>query len=171
MKFQDFFNWFNGYSVDFDGKYGAQCYDLIQTWNVSWLGLPFIAGAYAYQIYNNYDPKYYTRIANGPNDIPQEGDIIVWSWYYNYAGGHTGIATGKGDVWSFEAFVQNDPTGTVSHLKTYKYDYVLGWIRPKNYNPTPLPLTDSQKLAQIKVWKNDKTIPDSDFRYKVGTIL
>ena len=98
INFKDFFNQFNNQSVDFDGVYGAQCFDLIQEWNVDWLGNPFIPGAYAYQIYNNYDPSKYIRIANGPNDIPREGDIIVWSWYYNYAGGNTGIATGKGDV-------------------------------------------------------------------------
>lgn len=37
---------------------------------------------------------------------------------------------------------------------------------------TPAPvLTDSQKLAQIKTWVGDSGIADSDFRYKVKTIL
>ena len=167
ITFKDFLDEFNNQSVDYDGVYGSQCFDLIQEWNVDWLNNPFIPGAYAYQIYNNYNPQKYTRIANGPNDVPKEGDIVVWSWYYNYAGGHTGIATGKGDVWSFECFEQNDPTGTVSHLKTYKYDYVLGWIRAKNYNPTPPPiLTKEQQMLKII----NTPISDPDFRNKVRTI-
>lgn len=36
--------------------------------------------------------------------------------------------------------------------------------------PTPV-LTDQQKLAQIKTWGLDTTIPDSDFRYKVKTLI
>ena len=47
----DFLNQFNNHSVDYDGVYGAQCFDLIQEWNVHWLGNPFIKGQYAYQIY------------------------------------------------------------------------------------------------------------------------
>ena len=170
MNFKDFLAQYNNKFWDFDKVYGNQCVDLVQFW-VKNLGLSPLTGGYAYLMYYNFDSSKYTRIPNGPDDIPKEGDIPIWSWYYNYAGGHIGIATGKGDVWSFECFEQNDPSYSNSHLKTYKYDYVLGWLRPKNYNPTPLPLTDTQKLSQIKIWRNDTTIPDSDFRYKVKTLL
>lgn len=164
LTYKQFFDQYNGKYWDFDSAWGNQCFDLIQFWAKN-LNIPPITGAYAYQIYNTADTKYFTKIPNGPNDVPREGDIIVWSWYYNYAGGHTGVATGKGDVWSFECFEQNDPTGSNSHLRTYKYDQVIGWIRPKNYTTQPV-LTKEQQMLKII----NTQITDTDFRNKVRTI-
>jgi prefoldin subunit 5 len=43
------------------------------------------------------------------------------------------VATGVGDTKTFQAFSQNDPTGSKCVLKTYNYDYVLGWLHFKNW--------------------------------------
>jgi hypothetical protein len=149
----------------------AQCFDLVLQWCVE-LGIPKTIFPFlnAYQIYTGFgtqQAQYFTRHVNGPNDIPKEGDILVWGNSYNYAGGHTGIFK-SGDVWTLNAFEQNDPTKTPSHLKIYNYNYILGWLRPKVYHQQ---LTDSQKLAKIKSWVNDTTIPDSDCRAKIKQLL
>lgn len=130
-KYDNFFKTFNNKSLDYDGYYGGQCFDLIQAWNIDWLGCPnWITGDYAYQIYGQL-PQYYDSIANTPDAIPQKGDIIVWAKAYNGFAGHTGVANGVGDTNTFECFEQNDPTGTVCHVKKYTYNNVTGWLRWK----------------------------------------
>ena len=161
-KFDDFFSQYNGQSLDYDGIYGGQCFDLIQEWNVNWLGGPFIVGEFAYQIYGQH-PNFYTSIPNTPDAIPQKGDIVVWAKSYNGFAGHTGVATGKGDLNTFECFEQNDPTGTVCHLKVYNYNHVTGWLRLKNITETTggVNVNDGKKAVQfdrIVIYLNQKGV-------------
>lgn len=158
--FDQFFNQFNGYSLDYDGYYGAQCFDLVQAWNMAWLDSPnWLVGQYAYQIYGQL-PQLYTSVPNTPDAIPQKGDIVVWSKNFNGYAGHTGVATGKGNLNTFECFEQNDPTGSPCHLKTYSYLYVVGWLRYRIIPPADITqihnvlwgtASDSAKVAQLKV--------------------
>lgn len=143
----------------------AQCFDLVLKWcseiDVPTNIFPFM---YAYQIYTDFgteQAKYFTRIYNSPDAVPKEGDVLVWGNSYNYAGGHTGIFK-SGDVWTLTAFEQNDPFKTPSHLKSYDYRYILGWLRPKYYSN----LTKEQRMLAII----NSGISDSDFRNKVRTI-
>lgn len=137
-EFDDLFKTLNGMSLDYDGVYGAQCFDLIQAWNRDWLNSPYwITGEFAYQIYGQL-PNIYTSIPNTPEAVPQKGDIVVWAKAYNGFAGHTGVATGKGDTNTFECFEQNDPTGSVCHLKIYNYNHVVGWLRFKTQSPDQL---------------------------------
>lgn len=143
----------------------AQCFDLVLQWCVE-LGIPKTIFPFlnAYQIYTNFGPtqaQYFDRFVNGPYDVPKEGDILVWGNSYNYAGGHTGVYK-SGDVYTLSAFEQNDPTKTPAHLKSYNYNYILGWLRPKNYTG----LTKEQQMLAII----NTQISDSDFRNKVRTI-
>lgn len=177
MTISDFITKYNNKYVEVvDASALNQCFDLVLQWCIE-IGIPKTIFPFgnAYQIYSNFGASqavYFDRIFNGPSASPREGDIVVWDWYYNYAGGHTGVATGKGVTtgsysdW-FEAFEQNDPTKSPSHLKTYSYSHVMGWLRPKNYN---LPLTDAQKLQKIKDIINT-SISDTDFRNKTRSIL
>lgn len=148
--FNQFFNQFNGYGLDYDHAYGNQCYDLIQEWNVDWLKNSFLPGAYAYQLFYK-NPNEYTSILNSATASPQVGDIVVFDNAYNNAGGHTGVATGKGVTqgkstdW-FELFEQNDPTGSVCHLKNYSYNHVIGWLRSKKQ---PVVQTYQQQVHDI----------------------
>jgi hypothetical protein len=166
----EFINKYKGKWVDFDGYYGAQCVDLVQYWSQNLGGHRFKGDAYSifYQAGTFYD-----QVPNPPIGNPKEGDIVVWAYTYNWAGGHTGVATGKGistgasSDW-FECFEQNDPTGKPCQLKNYNFNNVLGWLHPKNYEGI---LTCDQKVVQIKNWINDGSIPDSDFRYKVKNLL
>ena len=131
--------------VDPSNKY--QCFDLILKWSDN-LGIPRVFPfLYAYQIYSSFGPtqaQHFTRIFNGPNDVPKEGDILVWSYYYNYSAGHTAVCQ-SADINRVRAFSQNDPVGKPCILRDYSYSNILGWLRPKVYLPAPLPLTWEQK--------------------------
>ena len=131
QAFDQFFAKNNGKFLDFDGKYGAQCVDLVQYWSQA-IGGPLFTGLHAKDMYKQ-SPNFYTWIANTAAAVPQKGDIVVWSGAYNGGDGHIGIATGTGDTKTFEVFEQNDPLGSNSHLKTYTYANVLGWGRPPSH--------------------------------------
>jgi len=126
--FQNFLQQYNGRYVDFDGVYGAQCFDLVNRWS-TYLGYRPFTGLYAYGIIDQTQGNY-TKILNSPTAVPQAGDIIVWNSRYGGGYGHTAIATGIGDTNSFESFDQNYPTGSPAHLVRHSYDGVIGWLRP-----------------------------------------
>lgn len=126
--FQNFLQQYNGKYVDWDGVYGAQCFDLVNRWS-TYLGYRPFTGLYAYGIIDQTQGNY-TKILNSPSAVPQAGDIIVWNSRYGGGYGHTAIATGIGDTNSFESFDQNYPTGSPAHLVRHSYDGVIGWLRP-----------------------------------------
>jgi hypothetical protein len=132
-KFNQFFTKWNGKFLEsYDSSNLNQCYDLVTEWSKT-IGLAPPMTLYAYQIYVSH-PDTYTTIPNTPTGVPECGDIIVWGKDFNGGAGHTGVATGKGDINNFECFVQNDPLGSSCHLKTYNYNNVTGWLRPKIEN-------------------------------------
>jgi hypothetical protein len=126
--FQQFLNQYNNKYVDWDGVYGAQCFDLVNKWS-TYLGYRPFTGLYAYGIIDQTQGNY-TKILNSPTAVPQAGDIIVWNSRYGGGYGHTAIASGIGDTNFFESFDQNYPTGSPAHLVRHSYDGVIGWLRP-----------------------------------------
>lgn len=164
-KFEQFFSQFNNFSVEVvDPINRNQCFDLIIAWT-DWLNIPRVfPHLYAYQIYTIWSGdklKYFDRIENTPEVVPQKGDIIVWSKAYNGTAGHTGISAGEGDVNTFKAFAQNDPIGTPSVLKTYKYTNVLGWLRYKgNQSDALTECLKAHKTAVEAADKKDEEIKD-----------
>lgn len=116
----------------------AQCFDLAVAWT-DFLRIPRVwPYLYAYQIYTNFGPvqaQYFDRIANGPDDIPIEGDVAVWDKRYNWGAGHVGVCTANSTLWTASVFVQNDPLYSVSHIRQYDYGQILGWLRPKVQAP------------------------------------
>lgn len=155
-KFKDFFAQYNNKYVDFDGYYGSQCFDLVQYWS-KYIGGHRFGGGYAKEIYNQ-PGIFYVQVPNTPIAVPNAGDIVVWAGSYNGGPGHTGIATGKGDVNTFECFEQNDPIGSNSHIRQYQYNHVIGWLRPKSIS-----LPDAELIKQIKA-KINTQITDTEFR-------
>ena len=140
MNFQQFLEKYNGRNnVGNTPDNIGQCTGLVNVWIVDWLKKSFIWG-HAFDWVNNYNPNDFEFILNTPDYIPQVGDIIVWSKAYNGKYGHVGIATGTGDLDTFEAFEQNDPLGSNSHLKMYKYANVAGGIRTRGN------VSDSQSI-------------------------
>lgn len=138
MTFSDFlakFNGQNGVGNTLENK--GQCTGLANVFIVDYLKKSFIWGN-AKDFINNYNPKDFEVILNTPDAIPQQSDIVIWGQAYNGNYGHVGVATGTGDLNSFECFVQNDPLGSNCHLKTYNYNSVLGWLKPLSVvEPSP----------------------------------
>lgn len=137
MTFDEYFRSVNGESVDFDGNYGVQCFDLVNDYAVKVLGCKPFIGMYAWEIYDNFAAQpssaRFTRIANTPDFVPKKGDIVVWAQSLNGKAGHCGIATGEGDKTWFTAYEQNwtgrnDPCTIIKH----DYSHVLGVLRPKD---------------------------------------
>lgn len=118
----------NGKFPDWDGYYGAQCWDLAQYYN------DIIGGGRWYgdakDIYNQPGDKY-IQIPNSPDAKPQKGDVVVWGAMPGNPYGHVGIATGEGDTNWFNSFDVNWPTGSSAHVQNHNYNNVIGWLRPK----------------------------------------
>ncbi len=134
MTFKQFLDTYNGQSgVGNTNENKGQCVGLVAVY-IDSLTLPHIWGD-AKDLFANADEKFFDKVLNTLEAIPQQGDIIVWSSAFNGTVGHTGIATGTADLKTFEVFEQNDPLGSNSHLKTYpNYKFVIGWLKPKITN-------------------------------------
>jgi len=108
-----------------------QCFDLAMAWTDS-LGIPrvfpFLNATQIYTDFGSEQAKYFTRIENGLFNAPQAGDIVV------FRKNHVVVATGNSNLWSFEAFSQNDPVGSYCAVKWYNYGYlqntIYGWLHP-----------------------------------------
>lgn len=140
MSFDEFKQQNNGKYIEKEDSANLnQCFDLAFAW-VDYLGIPrdTIRHQLACQIYTNpldITLQYFEIIPNTPNGVPQKGDLVVWAGVFNGGAGHVGIATGSGNSNIFEVFEQNDPLKSPSHLKTYAYASVLGWLRPRLLQP------------------------------------
>lgn len=152
----DFIRLFSGRWCDFDGAYGNQCEDVAQFWNFV-LGNPQpFTGATADLIYQQ-PGDFYIQIPNAPDNYPQKGDIVVWNWP------HVGINTGNNtNANQFEVLEQNDPTDSNCHLKTYDYNGVIGWLRPKQLPQNQQVIIDQLRAERDKNWNlyqaDEKTI-------------
>lgn len=147
--FDDFVTQDNGKFIEKEDSSALnQCLDLVFDWcDRQGIDRAAVRHPYAYQIWTRpTDPcvAAFWFVPSSPTNHPQNGDIVVWAQSYNGTAGHTAIASGRGDANSFDAFEQNDPTGSAAHMRTYGYTGVLGWLHKKDVP------TDSQALqAQI----------------------
>ena len=136
ITFDEFINKWKGRYLDFDGRYGYQCVDLMRQYIKEVLQVnPYEikpAGT-AKQIYRNFTSSpHFIKIPNTPTGVPKKGDIIFWGTYPFVTGfaGHVALFV-EGNVMSFISFDQNWPTGTSCHLQKHSYRGVMGWISPK----------------------------------------
>lgn len=134
--FDSYFAKWLGKGIDFDGKYGVQCFDLANHYSVNLIGGKQFLGMGAYEIYTNFDNQpaheLYERIQNTPEFIPQKGDIMVWGTGIGQYG-HVAICNGEGDTTWFNSYDQNwgyahAPVTLVKH----SYQGVLGVLRPRD---------------------------------------
>ncbi len=143
MTHNQFTQKYNGRFVDYDGKYGNQCVDLmrqyikeVKGWD-AYKAVP--AGATAKVIFQNFkNNAYYKKVFNTPNNIPKQGDLIFWGTYPFITGlaGHVAVFEG-GDLYSVLVFGQNYPTGKPCKFTKYGsskllhgYRGVMGWLTP-----------------------------------------
>lgn len=124
-----------GYWWDFDGAFGAQCFDLA---NMYWNHLTGgrLAGYYAKDIpfSNNFDGLA-TVYENTPSFLPQKGDIVVFHSGYGGGSGHVAIVW-SANINNFQSLDQNWWGGAqnnppeVAQLITHYYDNPMYFIRP-----------------------------------------
>lgn len=115
--------------VDYDGHFGNQCVDLYRQYAKDVLEFPQSPGVVgAKDMWTNYLETHYTRIANGPDNYPEPGDVVIWSGGYGPFG-HVAICV-LADAHRFVSFDQNLPIGSLPHLQLHDYVHVLGWLRP-----------------------------------------
>lgn len=137
MTLKEFINKWTDKPIDFDGVYPNQCFDLAHQYHYDCLGIKdgkVISHPGAYQIFtefnsNGLDSKYFDKIANTPDGVPQSGDIIVWGQQVGPYG-HVAIFV-SGDANSFDSFDANWPVGSLPHIQHHDYFGVLGWLKPK----------------------------------------
>lgn len=158
MNLQDFIKKHNWRAIDYDGVWGAQCVDLVRQYIKEVLNTvqpPAVGDKGAAHLWDNYLPQHYDRFVNTLWAIPQPGDIVIWN--RNAGGGHGHVAIiESANLMSFRAFSQNDPMGSYSHLKTYYYKNVIGWLRvKKTAPPPPPPMTDDIRINNIRTVIND----------------
>lgn len=144
MTHKQFVDKWNGRYVDFDGRYGFQCMDLMRQYVKEVHGLPPYAvipsAPTAKQCFLNFKSNaYYTKVLNGPNNVPKQGDLVFWGTYPFVSGwaGHVAIFD-SGDLYTVVSFDQNYPVG--SRCRLYKhgsskilhgYRGVMGWLHKK----------------------------------------
>lgn len=125
--------------VDYDGAYGKQCVDYVNAYALEVLGVKnaFVGPQYAYQIYtqfNSYPRMYenFTRVANGASNYPSKGDVLVWAKERNGYAGHIALVLGA-TAHTITVSEQNyDGKGGVREYTYPNYNYVLGWLVPKD---------------------------------------
>ena len=100
MTYIEFRNKYNGRYVDYDGSYGAQCWDLAEQYFTECLGLPASILAGCGLVSNMLYPpkraeldKYFDEV---PTNAMQQGDVCIWEY------GHIAIFDHyDGNCWYF----------------------------------------------------------------------
>ncbi|RIL24743.1 N-acetylmuramoyl-L-alanine amidase [Staphylococcus gallinarum] len=154
-----------GYWWDFDGAFGAQCFDLANMyWNYLTGGR--LGGYYAKDIpFKNNFNGLATVYENTPSFLPQKGDIVVFNSNYGEGAGHVAIVW-SANINSFVSLDQNWYGGAqynppeVAQLITHYYDNPMYFIRP-HYKST------SSVIDNIK----DKVSKPSNSKAKGKKIL
>jgi len=138
MTLDQFITKYNGRYLDFDGKYGYQCVDLIRAYlkevlNIDAYTLPPVT--YAKQLFTNFPnagTNRFTKVFNKPTNAPRRGDIVVWGTYLGVTGwaGHVAICSGA-SMMNLITFDQNYPKGSFCKYVNHSYKGILGWLSPK----------------------------------------
>jgi CHAP domain len=162
-----------GQRLDFDGKFGAQCVDLVDYYARDVLGIPIVwANAIDWWGKDATFEGWTRNVWGNPSSRPSRGSIIVWGANAR-AGtgvfGHIAVGVDPGNGLSFTSFDQNYPTGSACHLQRHSYDGVIGWgDRLKPPSPVIPPAVDpcatvkadlasaQARLAAIATWAGQR---------------
>lgn len=143
--------WGDGkHKIDYDGKFGAQCFDVFRQYNHDVTGAPddvAKTSMKASAIYTDYDHNglapYYDRIP-ASQGAPQPGDVIVYQSTNTDGFGHVAVVTDVGPNGEYKVLEQNyswwdkidanDPATVRPHTLNEKGTglTVLGYLRPKD---------------------------------------
>jgi hypothetical protein len=134
MTLVDFVEKYNGKKVDFDKRYGPQCVDLYRQYCQDVLNTPHTGGVNgAVDIYKNYfslplENKYFERLDNTPQFLPNAGDVVVFDATPNNRFGHVAVvlfATKKTMI----IFEQDGYKQDGAKITEHTYSYCLGFLR------------------------------------------
>ncbi|MCA9823580.1 MAG: CHAP domain-containing protein [Dehalococcoidia bacterium] len=158
-----FANSYNGRSVDFDGLYGAQCFDLFNFYNRDVVGGPPITGAfYAKEIWTtpSTSTSYVKRSASLS---PGKGDVAVFDGTLGGGAGHVAIVLD--DQGSNLRVVHQNWTPFVTTIAIVPKVHILGYLRPKNLSVRAIPVSHLDSVSApapgkvaVRGWTYD---PDS----------
>lgn len=131
MTAQEFFAKYNWKPINYDNALGFQCMDLYHQYVKEVLpGYAHPSAKGAAWLIGALPADQYQWIANGPLDIPQTGDILLWGTGAGGGYGHVAIYS-SGNLFNFTSFDQNWPTGSYCHYQGHNYFGDLrGWYRP-----------------------------------------
>ena len=134
--FDGFMQEWSGRYINYPGGTGtAQCMDLMHQYTLEVLGFDALHAATAYNAYVAGDSRF-DKIPNTPTGIPLKGDLVFWNSSLPGSGGAGHVAVFiQGDLNQFTSFDQNFPTGSAPHVQSHSYNYVVGWLHPKNSQP------------------------------------
>lgn len=154
MTTQEFIEKYTGKKLDWDKAYGGQCVDLFRFYihEVMTTQQPKgVVGAADFWTGYDSDPilkDNFTKIANTPDGVPQEGDVIIWNKKAGGGFGHIAVFI-KGNANTFTSFDQNWRALNVCEPTEHNYTNVYGWLRPKESsmgNELEICLKDRQKF-------------------------
>lgn len=130
MTLTEFISKYNGTKVG-DG----QCVALIKQYETDVLGLTPVPVGNAHQYFDDFEnqPFLYNNFEkiSYQNNLPIEGDIVVWNTNVGSGAGHVAIAVNNINEETFNSFDQNWNSPLLCSLETHSYNNVVGWLRPK----------------------------------------
>jgi regulator of replication initiation timing len=138
MYLKEFIDKWTNKTIDFDGIYPNQCYDLAHQFIYECLEITdkkIISHPSAFEIFtkfneNGIDAKYFECITNTPTGVPVAGDVVVFGQEVGQYG-HVCIFV-SGTSSNFKSFDANWPVGSLPHIQDHTYKGVLGWLHPKD---------------------------------------
>lgn len=153
MTLNQFVKKWNRKYLDWDGKNGYQCVDVIKAYFVEVLGIPAKSYGNAKDYWNNH-PKELKQVQSNP----QKGDVVIWN-IGKY--GHIGVVLDKNNN-GIIVFEQNDPLRSYCHIKVYTYSSIEGYLRPIINNILDM---DYKELLQKLIPDLKKEFVEKDARF------
>lgn len=165
----DYQTWKNsvlGQPLDIDRAYGDQCVDVVLDWGealfpgVAWSTL-FPPVPAAKQLFESHNDKYFEAITNNHNDsnqLPEQGDIMVFDGRPGYEDGHTGVCdSASPEGYTLVMQDGSNPIGTTFlQFRPWAYRSCIGWLRARDQVPvgtTPSQSSDSKLFLPSSVLK------------------
>lgn len=143
MTIYDFIKKYDGKTIGFPaGSYVGECLSLVKVWIQEKYGFyPPASGCNGARCYWSVFPqpldKYFDKIPNTPDFIPENEDIMIWTGDAGGGAGHISLVIRDADhpadknyFWSFD----QNWGGRQAHLVKHNYQNVFGVLRPKKEN-------------------------------------
>ena len=172
-RLEDYLDQARGYFIDMDAVYGAQCWDLWSHYAVNHIGVP-VAQTYTnyggYGAHQGYACNVYHHAARAgltrwfdilpPGAAARPGDVAFWDYgtpVYPYS--HVAIV--ERDTGGQLVCLTQNPGRT--QTATLTKAGLIGYLRPKQFNPPPNPLKPTTQTPTIEEIETMKT---AGFYYK-----